>query len=420
MRVEPDELNHFRPDIVNPPTLSDDIIFILQSLTESKRPAILIGSGIRSANVIDEFNDFVEKYNFPVAYTHSAADTFGTRNELSIGAVGSMGGTRAGNFVVQNSDLLLVLGSSLSTFTTGSEYHKFARDAKIIVVDIDEKEHTKNTVNVDKFIHLNLNSFFEEMKLVNLQAASKGWLHKCLHWKKLFTKCEDQFKSTDKVNLYDFTESLSEVLPDICTVLTDAGLQELIIPPNLSLKSGQRCIHPSAQGSMGYALPASVGAHYSGSENVIAVIGDGSIMMNLQELETIAYNNIPVKIIVISNNVYTVIRDRQKDLFRKRTIGTDPSNGVSCPDFQKVAKCFGIKYMKIKDASNLKQDLSTLINEQGPILCEVMGDENQKYIHNSYTIGKNRKFVRRTLEDQSPFLDRDLFLSEMIIEPIDQ
>ena len=127
-----------------------------------------------------------------------------------------------------------------------------------------------------------------------------------------------------------------------------------------------------------------------------------------------------MKIIVISNNVYTVIRDRQKDLFRKRTIGTDPSNGVSCPDFQKVAKCFGIKYMKIKDASNLKQDLSTLINEQGPILCEVMGDENQKYIHNSYTIGKNRKFVRRTLEDQSPFLDRDLFLSEMIIEPIDQ
>jgi len=420
MRVEPDELRRFIPDDLKPQVSKADFKYISESIAKSKRPSILIGSGVRSADVIDEFSRFIEKYNFPVTYSHSAPDTYGTRNELSIGAVGSMGGTRAGNFVVQNSDLLLVLGSSLSTFTTGSEYHKFARDAKIIVVDIDDKEHTKNTVKIDKFIHLDLKSFFNEIKLKDISPCPKDWISKCLHWKQIFTKCEDQFKSADKVNLYDFTECLSKVLPDTCTVLSDAGLQELIIPPNLSLKKGQRCIHPSSQGSMGYALPASFGAHYSGSENVIAVIGDGSIMMNLQELQTIVYNNIPVKIIIISNNVYTVIRNRQQDLFRKRTIGTDPSNGVSCPDFKKVADCFGIQYMKIKDATNLTEDLSTLIRLQGPVICEIIGDENQKYIHNSFTIGKNRKFVKRTLEDQSPFLDRGLFLSEMIIEPIDQ
>jgi len=420
MRVEPDELRHFIPDDIKANIISDDINYISKSFAESKRPSILIGSGVRSAEVIDEFISFVEKYDIPVAYSHSATDTYGTKNEISIGAVGSMGGTRAGNFVIQNSDLLLVLGSSLSTFTTGSEYIKFARDAKIIVVDIDEKEHTKNTVKIDKFIHLDLKSFFQEIMLVDMQPCPKDWLNKCLHWKKIFPKCEDQFKCADKVNLYEFTECLSKVLPDSCTVLSDAGLQELIIPPNLSLKRGQRCLHPASQGSMGYALPASFGAYYSGSENVIAVIGDGSIMMNLQELQTIVYNNIPVKIIVISNNVYSVIRNRQQDLFRKRTIGTDPSNGVSCPDFKKVADCFGIKYMKIQDATNLTEDLSTLISLQGPIICEIIGDENQKYLHNSFTIGKNKKFIKRTLEDQSPFLGRDLFLSEMIIEPIDQ
>jgi len=420
MRVDPDELRHFIPDDIMPRIFSDDFKYISKSFTKSKRPSILIGSGIRAADVIDDFTYFVEKYKIPVTYSHSAPDTYGTTNELSIGAVGSMGGTRAGNFVVQNSDFLLVLGSSLSTFTTGSEYQKFARDANIIVVDIDEKEHTKNTVKIDKFIHLDLKSFFIEMKEVNMQLCPKDWQNKCLHWKQIFSKCEDQFKSTDNVNLYYFTECLSKVLPDSCTVLTDAGLQELIIPPNLNLKKEQRCIHPSAQGSMGYALPASYGVHYSGGENVIAVIGDGSIMMNLQELQTIAYNNIPVKIIVISNNVYTVIRERQKDLFRKRTIGTDPSNGVSCPDFRKVADCFGIKYMKIRNSKNLTENLSKFIRLQGPIICEIIGDENQKYIHNSFTIGKNRKFVKRTLEDQSPFLDRDLFLSEMVIEPIDQ
>ena len=294
------------------------------------------------------------------------------------------------------------------------------RDAKIIVVDIDEKEHAKNTIKIDKFIHMDLMTFFHELELKTLKICPKDWLDKCLHWKQIFPKCENQFKSADKVDLYDFTKCLSTILPDSCTVLSDAGLEELIIPSNISLKEGQRCIHPASQGSMGYALPASIGVYFSGNQNVIAVIGDGSIMMNLQELQTIVHHNIPIKIIVISNNLYAVIRERQKDLFRRRTIGTDPENGVSCPDFKKVAECFGIKYMKIDNPNNLTNDLIKLINMQGPVICEIIGKENQKYLHNSFTIGKDKKFVRRSLEDQSPFLDRDLFLSEMVIEPIDQ
>lgn len=420
MRINPDELLHFIPDNSKPIIIKNDIDYIIKSFAASKRPAVLIGNGIRSADTIEDFISFIEKNNFPVTFSHSAPDTYGTNNQLSIGAVGSLGGSRAGNFVVQNSDLLLVLGSSLSTFTTGSEYKKFARAALIIVVDIDELEHKKNTIRVSKFIHLDLKTFFNEMKSINLNSSSKEWLSKCIHWKKIFPKCESQFRNINKVDLYDFTDRLSMVLPDSCTVLSDSGLEELIIPSSICLKKGQRFIHPASQGSMGFALPASYGAYYSGSYNVVAIIGDGSIMMNLQELQTIAYNQIPIKIIVINNNVYSVIRERQKDLFRSRTIGTDSSNGISCPDFRKVADCFGINYMKIFDAINLSENLSILMNFKGPIICEILGDENQKYFHNSYTINKSNKFVKRGLEDQSPFLDREIFLSEMIIEPIDQ
>jgi acetolactate synthase-1/2/3 large subunit len=171
---------------------------------------------------------------------------------------------------------------------------------------------------------------------------------------------------------------------------------------------------------MGFALPGLVGAHYASNRPIIAVIGDGSIMMNLQELETIRYNNIPAKIFVINNNAYAVIRKRQVDLFRSRTIGVDPSNGVSCPNFQKVADGFEIPYTKIDNSFELQKKLRSVINTDGSVLCEIIGLENQDYISSSHARNSKRRFVYRPIEDQAPFLDRELFLSEMIVEPIDQ
>jgi acetolactate synthase-1/2/3 large subunit len=150
------------------------------------------------------------------------------------------------------------------------------------------------------------------------------------------------------------------------------------------------------------------------------VIGDGSIMMNLQELQTISYYNIPIKILVINNNVYSVIRTRQAEQFRSRTIGTDPGNGVGCPDFQKVAKCFGLSYVRIEGNENLQERLPAIYEMEGPVLCEVICEENQEYLHSSFARNAQKGVVRRPLEDQAPYMDRQLFLSEMIIEPIDQ
>ena len=188
----------------------------------------------------------------------------------------------------------------------------------------------------------------------------------------IFPVYEDSFKSTDKIDLYHLTDSFSSQLPDECVVVTDSGLIELIIPNNLNFQKNRRIVHPASQGSMGFALPAVIGAHYSSNIPVVAVIGDGSIMMNLQELEAISYNEIPAKIFVVNNNVYSVIRKRQIEMFRSRTIGTDPSDGVSCPDFKKVASTFNFNYMTIKSNQGLDEKIKSVFEVEGPVLCEIM------------------------------------------------
>ena len=170
---------------------------------------------------------------------------------------------------------------------------------------------------------------------------------------------------------------------------------------------------------MGVALPASMGAYYSCGHDVVAVIGDGSVMMNIQELQTISANKMGIKIIIINNNVYSVIHTRQVELFRNRTIGTKPENGVTTPDFKDVAQCFKIPYVKINNISELENKLDEVMNMEGPVICEVMAVENQVYIRNGAGFNAQRKFVVRPLEDQMPFIDRELLKKEMIIEPID-
>ena len=427
MRIIPSELEQFTPpkkDELSP--TSKQLETIVNSLKKAKRPAVLIGSGIRASNSEEELKTLIKSLNIPVTYAASATDIYGADYPLSIGTVGTMGCTRAGNFTVQNSDLLIVLGNRLNSMTTGGDFHKFAREAEVIVIDIDEVEHSKEGVKIDHLIISDLKkllpSLIEELKpeLEKLNKQYENWIQKCLHWKEVFPRCEASRRGDGKVDLYYLAENLSETLPKDATVVTDSGLIELIVPTNINFRKDQRSIHPASQGSMGVALAAAVGSYYPNKQPIVAVVGDGSIMMNLQELETIRFNQIPVKIIVVNNNAYAVIRKRQEELFAKRTIGTDPSNGVSVPEFKKVAECFGFGYKLIENGKNLADDLHNVFDMQGPVICEVMGLESQCYIHSSYTKNAKRRLVQRPIEDQSPYLDREVFLKEMVIEPIDQ
>ena len=424
MRVNPEECEQFVPSEpggdATPKLGVEDVQHVAAALRRAERPVLLIGSGIRSANAIAELYAFLAESPIPLTYTGSAPDTYGAEHPLSIGSVGAMGCSRAGNFAVQNSDLLLVLGNRLSSMTTSTDYDKFARDAEIIVVDIDPVEHSKETVSIDRLVVADVKRFLVALMAESTKGAEAPWLEQCAHWKQVFPRCEDRYRGHARVDLYYLAECLSEALPEKSAFVSDSGFIEVILPTNIGFGDHMRCIHPALQGAMGFALPGAVGAYCASGESTVAVSGDGSVMMNLQELQTIRYHDMPIKMLVINNNAYAIIRRRQVELFRGRTIGTDPGDGVGCPDLAKIASGFDIPYAKIQDSNDLTARLTAVIEMEGPVLCEIMGREDQEYIEVSHARGSDRRYVRRPLEDQAPFLDRALFLSEMVIDPIDQ
>jgi acetolactate synthase-1/2/3 large subunit len=376
-----------------------------------------VGSGIKLANAVNEFRYLVKKLQIPVIFTSSAPDIYGSKNRISIGSAGSQGCTRAGNFVLQNSDLLIVLGCRLNSAVIGSDIKKFARRAKIILVNNNKNESIKIKKTIE--IISDLKIFINSLNKKFFFPKKTKWLKKCIYWKKIFYNYEDLDNCKKKIGLYKFSEILSEIMPARSTFICDSGFVDVIMPTNIKFNNTQSCLHPVSQGMMGYAIPSIVGANQVKKRPIVCVVGDGSIMMNIQELQTISFNKIPAKIFVINNNLYGIIRRRQKNLFRERTIGTDPSNGLNAPNFKDVAKCFGFRYQKISSNKYAKEKIKKILELKSPILCEVLGSENQNYIEVSHAKNKFGKFVRRPLEDQSPFLDRNLFLKEMIIEPID-
>ena len=416
MRINPEESTYKTKPCTMPKASNTEVNSVEELIKNAERPLLLVGSGIRSADAVEELYNLVERHQIPVVYSGSAVDVFDSTHPLSIGSVGIMGCSRAGNFALQNSDLLLVIGNRLTTMTTGEQLDKFAREATRIVVDIDEYEHQKNELRVDKFIHSDAKWFIKKLAINQPIQAKKGWIDQVTYWKEYFDREGRIGGEEGLVDLYDLARELG-LMEDNATVITDSGLIELILPTNIPFKKNQRCIHPASQGSMGYALPAVIGAHYAGAKQLITVIGDGSVMMNLQELATIQYQKIPAKIFIVNNNAYAVIRKRQVQLFRNRTIGVDHQTGVGIPEFKKIAAGFDIPYRKIENLKGLSAGIK-VFELGGPVLCEIMGKPNQNYIHMTHARTQEKRFVQRPLEDQSP-LDREVLKREMIIEPID-
>lgn len=419
-RIEPLQLRRYAKS-GNPKKQASpaDLAYVAEALEGAERPVVLIGSGVRSSNSLKELRAFIEEHELPLVYSNSAVDVIESAHPLSIGCVGAMAANRAANFAVQNADLVLVLGHRLTTLTMGEKFENFARVAKIIAVDVDEYEHQKFPGKVNQVILSDLNLFFKDLIKQKIRKTNPDWVEKCRQWKDKFPKCEERYKNSELVDIYELADVLGDSLADEAILVTDSGLEELLIPSTIALKKGQRCLHPPAQGAMGYALPAAIGAYCATGKQVVAVIGDGSVMMNIQELQTIKHNHLPIKVLIVNNNCYAVIRKRQQDLFRSRTIGTDVENGVSCPEFERIAYGFDLPYKKISSTVDLKNSLKNILGLAGATICEVMAKHDQCYIHSSYRKNANGRLVQPPIEDQSPFLSRDVFLSEMIIKPID-
>lgn len=397
-----------------------DIEDIFNLLKDAKRPIIIAGNGIRLSDTAEQFKTFVSKFTIPVTTSYLAIDLLNTDNKNFIGRLGTKG-DRAGNFAVQNADLVLVLGSRLSVALTGFEYDLFMRDAKVIVVDIDSKEHQKNTVKIDKFINCDLKSFFSKINTYQFQLNSNQWIDKCNEWKRKWPVCLERYETEEKINKYTFINHLCKFLKEDTAVVSDAGSSYYVTSQALRIKDNQRYITSGAQADMGFTLPAAIGTCFAKNGEVVGITGDGSFQMNIQELQTVVHYKLPLKLFIWNNNGYLSIRSTQRKFFEGRAIGTDSDSGISFPSTKKIADAYGIKYFIASKVSELDNVLEDIMKFNGPVICEIMCPENQEIIPATASMRKDDgTMVSKPLEDMYPFLDREEFFSEMINEPLEE
>ena len=422
--IDTDNLKHFNENEIVKEYVEivddKDIDEIINELENAKRPMILAGNGIRLSNTVEEFNKFVNRFNLPVTASYLAIDLMNTSNDKFIGRLGTKG-DRAGNFAIQNADYVLVLGSRLSVALTGFEYDLFMRDAKVVVIDIDEKEHQKNTVKIDKFINANLKNFFKKINEKGVNLDTKSWISKCNYWKNKWPVVLEKYESEEKINKYTFIDHLCKFLKDDTAIVSDAGSSYYVTSQALRIKANQRYITSGAQADMGFTMPAAIGTCFAKNGEVVGITGDGSFQMNIQELQTIVHYNLPLKLFVWNNNGYLSIRATQRKFFDGRAIGTDKDSGISFPEIQKIALAYGIKYFIAKEVSELDLVLENVMKYNGPVLCEIICPENQEIIPATASLRRDDgSMISKPLEDMYPFLSREEFKKEMINKPLEE
>lgn len=390
-------------------------------LKTAERPIVIAGNGIRLGNSVPEFKKFVEQYNLPVSVSYLGVDLLPSDHPLFVGRLGTKG-DRAGNFSVQNSDLVIVLGSRLSIALTGFEYDLFAREAKIVVVDIDPDEHKKKTVNIDLFINADVKTFLGSIN-TEMDRDVSDWVQKCREWKQKWPICQPEYENDEEgINMYYFMERLAKKLKDDSVVVSDAGSSYYVVSQALKIKAEQRYITSGAQADMGFTIPAAIGACIAKNHgDVIGITGDGSFQPNIQELQTIVHYNLPVKLFVWNNEGYLSNRTTQNKFFEGRFIGSDKSSGVSCPSFEKIAYAYGIKYFNVTKIRDLDKTIEEVINYPEAVICEVKCPFMQEIIPNvSAKKLPDGSMISKPIEDMYPFLDRDEFYSNMIVKPIEE
>ena len=423
-QINPETLAHFTPpanlEAAGLPSTAD-VQDVARMLGQAERPVLIVGQGIRLGKAIPVLETFLEKFQIPVVTPFLGLDLLPGDHPLFIGRIGTKG-DRPGNFAVQNADLVVAIGSRLSVSSTGHEYDKFARMARIVVVDIDPIEHKKRTVRIDRFIHADAKLYLEMLTALPAPPPRRAWIEKCQYWRTRYPICLPEYAAGAKgINFYHFTTCLSQVLPDGAVVVADAGSAGYVTRQALRLKRGQRAILSGGQLEMGYTLPASVGVCFARErKQVIGITGDGSFQMNIQEMQTIAHYDLPIVLFVWNNNGYLSIRTTQGKYFEGRLIGTDRTSGVSFPDLEKIAYAYGIAYCRLERSQDLAGQIGKILASPKAVLCEVVCDPEQEVVP---IVASARRddgtMVSRPLEDMYPFLDREEFHREMIIPPLD-
>ena len=392
---------------------------IVKLFGEAKRPVLVAGHGVRIANAQGLFLELAKKLKIPILSTFNGFDLIPSDNPLFVGRIGTIG-DRAGNFALQNSDLAIFLGTRNNIRQIGYNWASFARAAKKIVIDIDVTELKKPTLAPNIPIHSDVKYFLEELlKFIRKEEfpAWGSWLDWCLERKKRYPVVLPAYRKSAKINPYHFLEILSRLTKKKDIITAGNGSACVTFYPAGVVKKGQRIFWNSGCASMGYDLPAAIGACIgSNKKNTLCVTGDGSIQMNIQELQTIVHHKLPIKIFVLNNNGYISIKQTQENFFGLPYVGCDKNSGVSFPNIRKIARAYGIKSGIIKKQRNMKTIISNILRYKGPFLCEVILNPDYKFSPKSASEKKpNGEIVSKPLEDMFPFLERNEFKDNMLI-----
>ncbi len=404
----------------DPNVLKSQVSDVINLIMKSERPVFIAGHGIRISGAQELFLDIVRKMNMPVLSTFNGFDLIETDDPLSVGRIGTQG-DRAGNFALQNADVVLSVGSRNNIRQVSYDWKQFARDAKKIVVDIDECELKKPTLAPDIAVRANARDFLEEMdrRLAGMRLLDYSrWLEWCLQRKSRYPVVLEEYKNIEEaVHPYYFVHTLTEETTADEVTVAGNGTASVALFQAARVKRGQRFIHNSGCAAMGYDLPAAIGACLGrGRRNTVCIAGDGSMQMNIQELATVAYHKLPIKLFYLNNGGYISIRQTQKNFFGGYYVGSGPESGLGFPDVSRLAAAYGIQYERIENHSGLGRKIRAILDLKGPVLCEVILTEDYVFAPKVSSERKaDGKIVSKPLEDMYPFLDRREFKENMLV-----
>jgi acetolactate synthase I/II/III large subunit len=397
---------------------------VCRLLENSLRPVLLVGRGVSISGASTVLQEFASRNKIPIVSTYLGIDGLTTDSNEYVGKVG-VKGDRAGNLAMQNADLILAIGTSLHVSVTGYEYKDFGRGAKLVLVDIDPSSHKKSTVAVHGILKSDAKQFLSQLDGITsrkVDAGSSKWLSICADWKSRYPVNIDDYSVGPEINVYKFVSRLSTLAPNQAVFISDAGSAYYAVSQGVQLtKSGHRYVTSGAMATMGFTLPAAIGASFSSGKDtsILAVTGDGSLQQNIQELQVVAQHQLPIKIFVLNNSGYLSIRASQKNYFSSREIGAGPDSGLTFPDTLRVAEAYGISASRVDKLENLDDEILRALNHPGPYILDVITPADQLIIPTvSSSLDAQGIMRSRPLEDMFPFLDREEFASNMLVDPI--
>jgi len=418
--IDEQDLKEYNPkeDELKLPNIDKDIQTLINMLEKSERPLIIAGHGIRLSGGKSEFLKLANKLNIPIVTTMNGFDIIPDNHKNFVARIGTVA-NRAGNFALQNADLIISLGSRNNIRQISYNWENFGKNAKLVCIDIDKAELDKPTINPVLKINCDAKIFIETLYNSDFMVKDyTEWSDFCAELKKKYPPLSEANRVGDSpIEPYKFINTLTKCLDENEVIVGGNGTAFLLPFQVGEVKKNQRYIWNSGDASMGYDLPAAIGAccALSKKQRVICLAGDGSIMMNLQELETIKKNNLPIKLFILNNGGYISIQQTQNNFFNGKHTACSIDSGVSIPDFIKIGNAFGIKSVTINTPYNLGEQIKSVLNTDGFVLCEVMLSHN--YIFAPKLSAKKLEdgtMISPSLEDMYPFLDRKEYEENII------